>query len=53
MYQVAKKLKKLKLALRRPNSKNFRNIVMKVEEDREDLKVIQQQIQEDPLNVDL
>ncbi|KAK6777359.1 hypothetical protein RDI58_024076 [Solanum bulbocastanum] len=53
MMQVVKKLKQLKKSLRRLNSQQFGNIVQETNKSREMLKQAQQQLQEQPMNMEL
>lgn len=53
MFQVVKKLKQLQGKLKELNSQQFRNIVKEAEEDKELLKLAQELMQSDPLNVQL
>ncbi|XP_059306468.1 uncharacterized protein LOC132057896 [Lycium ferocissimum] len=53
MFQVVKKMKLLKQKLKALHKSNFCNLVEKANQDREDLKKVQTQLQQDPQNVAL
>ncbi|XP_060196348.1 uncharacterized protein LOC132625797 [Lycium barbarum] len=50
MYQVVRKMKLLKQKLKVLHKSNFCNLVEKANQDREDLKKVQTQLQQDPQN---